>query len=157
MAFGQLSIKGRALRLLSQREHSRSELARKLARHAQDTDELSAQEVVAQTLDELTASGFLSDERAARSVLSLKAGRFGLLKIRQTLLEKGLAPDLIASTLDQARSIEAETAREVWLRKFGRQALDAKERGRQHRFLAGRGFSAAVIHGLLNSPASIDE
>ena len=32
MAFGTLSLKGRALRLLSQREHSRTELATKLAR-----------------------------------------------------------------------------------------------------------------------------
>ena len=33
MAFGVLSIKGRALRYLSQREHSRQELERKLLRH----------------------------------------------------------------------------------------------------------------------------
>ena len=36
MAFGSLSVKGRALRYLSQREHSRLELERKLARHVAD-------------------------------------------------------------------------------------------------------------------------
>ncbi len=36
MAFGSLSIKGRALRYLSQREHSRQELERKLRRHVQN-------------------------------------------------------------------------------------------------------------------------
>ncbi|MGP1630246.1 MAG: recombination regulator RecX, partial [Giesbergeria sp.] len=36
------SLKGRALRLLSQREHSRAELVRKLARHVQEGDNLAA-------------------------------------------------------------------------------------------------------------------
>ena len=34
MAFDQPSLKGRALRLLGQREHSRAELERKLRQHA---------------------------------------------------------------------------------------------------------------------------
>ena len=42
MAFATLSLKGRALRLLSQREHSRAELATKLARHVQEGDDLEA-------------------------------------------------------------------------------------------------------------------
>ena len=42
MAFGTLSVKGRALRCLAQREHSRAELERKLARHVEDTPEASA-------------------------------------------------------------------------------------------------------------------
>mgnify|MGYP003527630292 CR=1 FL=1 len=42
MAFGAPSVKGRALRCLAQREHSRAELERKLARHVEDTPEASA-------------------------------------------------------------------------------------------------------------------
>ncbi|HWT19538.1 MAG TPA: recombination regulator RecX, partial [Variovorax sp.] len=49
MAFGAPSLKGRALRLLSQREHSRAELERKLARHEEAPGEL------ARALDELAA------------------------------------------------------------------------------------------------------
>ena len=49
----QLSLKGRALRYLSQREHSRSELERKLAKHAENQGE------VARVLDELQARGFI--------------------------------------------------------------------------------------------------
>ncbi len=47
----QPSLKGRALRLLSQREHSRKELERKLAAHEETPGELH------QALDELQAKG----------------------------------------------------------------------------------------------------
>jgi regulatory protein len=43
MGFGALSVKGRALRYLAQREHSRAELERKLARAVQDLPPASAQ------------------------------------------------------------------------------------------------------------------
>ena len=42
MGFAKLSLKGRALKLLAQREHSRTELATKLARHVQEGDDLAA-------------------------------------------------------------------------------------------------------------------
>jgi regulatory protein len=56
------SLKARALRYLSAREHSRQELARKLARHAQEGDDINA------VLDWLTAQKFLSEERFAESL-----------------------------------------------------------------------------------------
>ncbi|MFZ1500011.1 MAG: recombination regulator RecX, partial [Giesbergeria sp.] len=59
----QLSLKGRALRLLSQREHSRAELERKLARHLQEGEDLAA------VLDDLQAKGFICEERVLASVL----------------------------------------------------------------------------------------
>ncbi|HSQ72982.1 MAG TPA: recombination regulator RecX, partial [Rubrivivax sp.] len=67
MAFGSLSVKGRALSYLARREHSRAELERKLARHVEDTAEASAAARIAQALDELTAHGLLSDARTAES------------------------------------------------------------------------------------------
>ena len=36
MSFAKLSLKGRALKLLAQREHSRLELQRKLAAHVEE-------------------------------------------------------------------------------------------------------------------------
>ncbi|MEY3627860.1 MAG: hypothetical protein RL163_2359, partial [Pseudomonadota bacterium] len=47
----RISLKGRALRLLSQREHSRVELERKLAAHEEEPGSL------ARALDELEAKG----------------------------------------------------------------------------------------------------
>ncbi len=145
MAFGALSVKGRALRCLAQREHSRAELERKLARHVEDTPEASAQAQIAAALDELAAKGLLSEQRAAAAVLSGRGQRYGMRRLKQTLQAKGLDAALVASTLQQARGTELERAREVWRRRYGSAPADAAERARQMRFLAGRGFEGEVI------------
>lgn len=149
MAFGTLSVKGRALRYLAQREHSRAELERKLARHVEDTADASAQARIAAALDELSAHGLISETRVAESVLASQAPRFGTRRLRQTLQAKGLAPELVAATLAQARGTELERARELWRRRFGAPPADAAERARQMRFLAGRGFEGEVIRRVL--------
>ena len=64
----ELSLKGRALRLLSMREHSRLELERKLSSHETREGEL------AEALDALAARGFISDERVADCLLHPRAG-----------------------------------------------------------------------------------
>ena len=145
MAFGALSVKGRALRCLAQREHSRTELERKLARHVVDTDEASAQAQIARALDELAAAGLQSEVRTAESVLASQGQRYGVRRLKQTLQHKGLDPALVIATLQAARSTEVERAREVWRRRFGSPAADGAERARQFRFMAGRGFEGDVI------------
>lgn len=79
MGFAKLSLKGRALKYLAQREHSRVELARKLAPHADDADDIDT------VLDALQAAGWLSEERFVESVLHRKAARLGTARIRQEL------------------------------------------------------------------------
>ena len=145
MSFGAISVKGRALRYLSQREHSRVELERKLARHVQDSEEFTAQAQLTAALDDLAGKGLLSEARTAESVLNCQGRRYGVRRLKQALLSKGLAPELVASTLKTARGTELERAREVWRRRFGEPATNAAERARQMRFLAGRGFEGEVI------------
>jgi regulatory protein len=145
MGFGVLSVKGRALRYLAQREHSRAELERKLARHVEDQPEASAQAQIAAALDDLVARGLLSEARVAESVLLGQGRRYGTRRLKQTMQAKGLAPELVAHTLQQARATELERAQDVWRRRFGSPPADAAERARQMRFLAGRGFEGDVI------------
>ena len=144
MGFGSPSVKARALRHLARREHSRAELERKLAAVVEDKPEASAAEQIRAALDELSARGLLSDERAAESVLSAQARRLGSRRLQYTLQSKGLAPELIRATLQQARDTELERARDLWRRRFGAPAADAAGRARQLRFLAGRGFDADI-------------
>ena len=151
MAFGSLSVKGRALRYLAQREHSRLELERKLAPHVADLPDAPAQAQIAAALDELTARGLLSEQRVADSVLSSQVQRFGSRRLKQTLQAKGLPAEMVAQTLQQARGTELERAREVWQRRFGRPAADATERARQMHFLAGRGFDGDVIRRVVKA------
>jgi regulatory protein len=155
MGFGALSVKGRALRYLAQREHSRQELERKLARHVQDLPQANASDQIRAALDDLVASGLLSDARAAESVLAGQGARYGSRRLKQTLQGKGLACELVAATLQQARATELERAREVWRRRFGAAPADAHERARQARFLTNRGFDGDVVRRLVR--AEIDE
>ncbi|HWP20826.1 MAG TPA: recombination regulator RecX [Burkholderiaceae bacterium] len=137
----KLSLRGRALKYLAAREHSRKELARKLAPHAQ------APEQVETLLDELEAKGLLSHERFVESVVHRKAARFGTARIRQELHGHGLGPEQLRDALAQLQGTEYERARALWQRRFGDAPPPATpaERAKQMRFLAGRGFSAEVI------------
>ena len=151
-----LSVKGRALRCLAQREHSRAELERKLARHIEDSPEASAAAQIAAALDELVARGLLSEARVAESVLASHAPRYGARRLKQTLQAKGLEPALVAATVQQARSTELERARDLWRRRFGAPAADAAGRARQMRFLAGRGFDGDVIRRVVQAQDADD-
>lgn len=153
MAFGSLSVKGRALRHLAQREHSRAELERKLARHVEDAPEAPAQAQIAAALDDLAAKGLLSEARVAESVARSHAQRYGSRRLKQTLQAKGLDPALVSATLQQARGSELERAREIWRRRYGKPAANAAERARQMRFLAGRGFESDVIRRVMQAAA----
>ena len=109
-----LSLKSRALRLLSQREHSRRELERKLARHEQEPGSL------ARALDELAAKDFISEQRVAASVVNRRANKLGAMRVRAELQAKGLAPELVAQTVAELRGTELERAMAVWRSKFRR-------------------------------------
>lgn len=138
-----LSLKGRALRLLSGREHSRSELERKLASHEEDPGQLR------RVLDELQARGFINHQRVADSVVHRRGAKLGAARIRQELQSKGLDAELVAQAVAGLRSTELQRAREVWRRKFGRSPADAAERGKQTRFLVARGFAPEVVRRVL--------
>ncbi|MFT7402018.1 MAG: regulatory protein [Hydrogenophaga sp.] len=139
MAFDQLSLKGRALRLLGQREHSRLELERKLRSHEVEPGEL------ARALDDLQAKGFINEQRVLESVVFRRAPRLGAMRVRQELQAKGLAPEAVAQAVAGLRGSEVERAREVWRKKFGVQAEDPQSRAKQMRFLASRGFGSETI------------
>ena len=81
--------------------------------------------------------------------------RFGDLRIRQELKQHGLALD--ADTRQALRQTEEQRARAVWRRKYTEPAADATARVRQMRFLAGRGFSAAVVRQVVLGRASADD
>ena len=141
----QPSLKGRALRLLGQREHTRSELERKLRAYEEEPGTL------AQALDELERKGFLSEQRAAESLVHRRAGQFGAARLRQEMQDKGLARELIEQTLAGLKDSELARAREVWRRKFEAPPATPQERARQTRFLLARGFSGEVVRRVLGS------
>ena len=139
MGFQALSLKGRALRLLAGREHSRAELERKLAAHEAEPGEL------ARALDELQAKGFINEQRVVESVLYRRASRLGASRVKQELQAKGLPAEAVAQAVAGLQATEVHRAREVWRKKFGEPASDPAGRAKQMRFLASRGFSPEAI------------
>jgi regulatory protein len=83
------------------------------------------------------------------SVLHQRADRMGALRLRQELQHKGIAPEAIAQALAGLKETELQRARAVWQRRFDTPPADAKERGRQMRFLLARGFSGSVVARVL--------
>jgi regulatory protein len=169
MAFSvpQLSLKGRALRLLSGREHSRPELERRLTPHEESPGELAT------ILDELQAKGFISEQRVVESVVHRKGPKLGAALIKRELSGRGLSAEAVSEAVAGLQNTELARAREVWRKKFGKKfdaaldgtdatdLADAKggepaERGpspaqrhQQMRFLAARGFGGDTIRRVM--------
>ncbi len=134
-----MSLRNRALGLLARREHSRTELQRKLAAHAEDPQEL------VDLLDDLSRRGWLSDVRFAEALVQSKQAKFGTTRLAYELRERGVADSVIREQLADLKDSELERARQVWQSKFGVIPTDAKARAKQMRFLQSRGFSLDVI------------
>jgi regulatory protein len=153
------SLKARALRLLSMREYSRKGLAEKLQESAarmlkfQSPEEdsevltpvtpLSVQ--IESVLDDFEARGWLSDQRFAEALVRRRSERFGARKIQDELAQAGVDSSMTEDLLKQLKETEYQRAHELWLRKFGALAIEQKERARQYRFLASKGFSSEVV------------
>lgn len=133
------SLLARALGYLARREHSRLELARKLAPYAERAEDVEA------LLDDLQAKKLLSEARFVEVLTRSRGERFGAARVQQELKAHGIADELQRPALNDLRATEFARARALWLRRFGAPATDAAGRAKQMRFLAGRGFSGDVI------------
>jgi len=134
------TLRGRALKLLARREHTRAELARKLAVDAQDPAEIEA------VLGEFEKRGWLSEKRVVEQRVHTLRKRFGTRRIERDLRQKGVSEEAVAAALPGLKRGELDAAREVWRRKFGgRIPRTPAERARQARFLQGRGFDLELI------------
>lgn len=137
-----LSLKARALQALALREHSASELRRKLLRTPRrprpqagdagppaaapaaapateadiEADRASAAAEVDALLQELQAQGLLSPERFIESRVHARSARFGNRRIQAELAQHGLQLD--PDTAQALRASELERARAVWARRY---------------------------------------
>ena len=139
-------LKARALRHLVRREHSRAELARKLAPHAKSAEAVEA------VLDLLLSKKHQSDERFAEERARTLSRKYGAAKIRHDLKSRGISDEI--SRRVASGSDELQKAREILQKKFSLEARTLEERAKRARFLQGRGFSYDVIIHVLSSPDS---
>ena len=147
----QVSLRDRALRLLARRDYAAAELRAKLTPHAGADDDLAA------LLDQLAASGFVSDTRCAEQVSRRHQGKHGPLMIERDLRRRGIGHELIDQVVAAARATEFDEALAILRRKFSEVPGSAAERARQGRYLEARGFSRSVIGRVLRTPFDDDE
>jgi regulatory protein len=133
-------LKVRALRYLTRREHSRAELERKLAPHAQST------EILQGVLGELENRKLLSNHRFAESRTRVLARKYGAARIRHDLKARGVDEATIAK---MAPADDLERARAILARKYREPASSREEKAKRARFLQSRGFSLDVVQALV--------
>lgn len=135
------SLMERGIDALSRREYSRKELREKLVQALEAGQ--SASEVDA-VLDELESKKYLSNERYARSRVRMRSARYGNRRLAYELVMKGIDAEEVQEALQEAGD-EFERAWAVWSRRYGNPPEDYKEKTRQARFLAARGFGFDMI------------
>ena len=133
-------LKARALRHLVRREHSRAELARKLAPYAASAAALE------QLLDSLLSKSQQSDARYAEERARVLSRKYGPARIRHELRAKGIAQEIVESIRADG---ELERARVILERKYRAPATTREERAKRARFLQRRGFSSEVVMRLV--------
>ena len=131
--------------LLARREHGRVELTRKLRKRG------APDELIEAALQRLAEEGLLSEARYLESFVAYRArAGYGPQRIREELVQRGLARGDIDHALRDSGIDWFDQLRETWQRKYaGCLPADARERAQQGRFLAYRGYSLEMIGRLL--------
>lgn len=139
-------LETRALRYLAQREHSRRELEQKLSHLTPST----TPEALSAVLDKLEQDGFLSAERVVAQVTRMRRSRFGSQRIIHELKAKGIEEHLIHAAIPVLQETELDAAIKIWRKKYANSPATREERGKQIRFMMGRGFSMEIIQRVLS-------
>lgn len=136
----------KALRVLAIREHSRLELAKKLASLTEDSS------LIEQVLDKLVQADYLNEQRYAELLVrSTLSKGYGPLKLAQLVREKGVDSALAKAAIEAADLDWQALAAHQRRKKFGETLpADWQERARQGRFLAGRGFYLETINAVFH-------
>lgn len=141
-----VAVRRTAMDLLARREHGRVELTRKLRQRG------APDELIDTALDRLTEEGLLSESRYLESFVSYRArSGYGPMRIREELGQRGLQrPDIELALRESGIDWQAQLT-DTWRRKFsGHLPIDARERAKQGRFLAYRGYSMEMINRLFS-------
>ncbi|CNF36092.1 recombination regulator RecX [Yersinia rohdei] len=158
----------RAMRLLSQRDHSESELRRKLAiqpfsakgnwgkrgvsgagEPVEDIDPKVVEQVIAYCYQH----NWLDDSRFATSYINSRSRKgYGAQRIRSELMQKGVDKELIQAAFDISEIDWCMLAKEVAQRKFGEVLpVDWKEKAKVQRYLLYRGFFQEEIQSIYSN------
>ena len=135
------SIRNTALEILSRREHTRLELARKLK-----AKEFSSNEID-ELLVNLEREGLQSDARFTESYIHSRSKRgFGPLRIKYELQQRGISSDLVDTHVDFNDQVWLQNSYREYEKKFGVHSVKStQDQAKCMRFLQSRGFTNDII------------
>ena len=135
-----------AVALLTTREHTRQELARKLKRSCKNDED------VQETLDLLEQADILSDRRFAESFIRSYRDKWGNGRLTREMVHRGVADYLAAEVMTaQECDDESERAYTVLCKKHPNPVVgDYKLEASCRRFLEYRGFADEAIRQALS-------
>lgn len=136
-----------ALNLLARREHSVTELTRKLNAKKYDASQIQT------VIDALTQEGLLSNDRFIETFVHHRRNKgFGPLRIEAELIERGIPKELIEQELNITDNAWFTEAKRVWQKRFKNKIpTDFKARAQQMRFLHYRGYTHEQIEDIFNN------
>lgn len=140
------TVRVAAMNILARREHSVTELSRKLLAKGYSGESVEL------IVTDLCNENLLSDERFAESYIRFRRNKgFGPVRIQQELIERGVEANIIDAHLLKEENDWYGRAGEVRKKRFGN-ALpkDFKNKAKQMRFLQYRGFSNDHLAKLFN-------
>jgi len=137
-----VTAKSVAVKLLSRREHSAHEIREKLRQREFDSAEIE------QTIEELKAGGWLSDERFAEAYIRMRQLKgFGPVRIAMELKERGVDELIVEAQLDTNDASWMQVLEQQYQKKYRNTAIDDyNEKAKRIRFLQYRGFTLDAIY-----------
>lgn len=142
----ELSAKQAAVKLLTRREHSASEIQHKLQQRDFDPHE------IADALSALQRDGWQSDERYAEAYARARRLKgYGPVRIAMELKERGVDESLVVACIAEQSEYWLETLRAEYRKKYrGAPYRDYAEKAKRMRYLQYRGFSLDAIHQVVS-------
>lgn len=131
-------------RLLAIKDWSRDGLAKRLLERFKLAP--GAQEMARRAADRMREIGALDDARFARGFIRARLGKRSAEQAVRELSAHGVSAADAQIALDELRqeglvAEPADQAYELWSKKFDGLPVDDRERGKQSRYMASRGFS----------------
>lgn len=152
----------KSLRLLQKKEYSKQELSQKLlqtaTRNLPNFDSIEIQKIVEVIIKKLQNYNYINDERFAKINLQTKSYKYGNQRLIFDLQQKGISQEIINQNIEEFKENEFQRCLNLYINKFKKTAeVNAenpekynKEKAKQIRFLASRGFSLNTIYKVID-------
>ena len=132
------------INLLGRRDYSRKELYDKYKVRVESLADLDS------VLDDFAELGWQCDTRFCESYLNSRRYRYGPIRLKYELGNKGISEDQVEQALEQLDMDWYAQATDILQRKYADlDTQDHKQKGKAYRFLAQRGFNSEHIQQAL--------